>query len=225
VADGFGRLAYLYAWLERAIYGDLLGRARRSCLDDLGEAEHILIVGEGDGRFLVSLLARQPRCRVTCLDSSAGMLRRAEQRVLAQLPGSHGRVTWRHEDALGATLPAAHYDAVVTRFFLDVFPKGSLETLIPDLSRSLRPGGRWLVADFAAPDALEPGWLRLYSRVLVGLMYTFFRVQTALSAGTLVPPQPFLRACGLEPVATRRFRGGFVYAQTWRKPAAGQHPS
>lgn len=152
------------------------------------------------------------------------MLRRAERRLLAQQPAAHSRVTWRHENALGASLPASHYDTLVTLFFLDVFPERSLETLIPDLSRSLKPGGRWLVADFATPETLEPGWLRLYSRVLLGLMYAFFRLQTALPARTLVPPQLFLRTCGLEPVATQPFRGGFVYAQTWRKPAAGQCP-
>lgn len=217
MADGFGRLAHLYAWLERAVYWDLLSRARRNCLAELAEAKHILILGEGDGRFLVSLLARQPRCRVTCLDSSAGMLRRAERRLLAQLPAAHWRVTWRHEDALGAPLPASHYDAVITLFFLDVFPECSLETLIPDLSRSLKPGGFWLVADFAAPETLRPGWLRLYSHVLVGLMYAFFHVQAEFPARTLVPPQPFLRACGLESVATRRESAGLVYAQTWRK--------
>lgn len=118
-----------------------MSRARRACLGELAEAEHILIVGEGDGRFLVPLLTRQRACRVTCLDSSAGMLRRAECRLLAQQPAAHGRVTWRHENALGASLPASHYDALVTLFFLDVFPEHSLETLIPDLSRSLKPGG------------------------------------------------------------------------------------
>lgn len=218
MADGFGRLAYLYERLERAAYGDLLSKTRRACLTDLQEAEHILILGEGDGRFLVALLARQRACRVTCLDSSAGMLRHAERRVLAQVPASHRRVTWRHEDALSASLPAAHYDAVVTLFFLDVFPEPLLKTLVSDISRSLRPGGCWLVADFAAPHTLSPGWLRLYSHILTRLMYAFFRAQTALPATTLVPPQPFLRACGLEPVTSRPFRGGFVYAQTWRKP-------
>lgn len=74
------------------------------------------------------------------------------------------------------------------------------------------------MTDFAAPPTLS-GWVHLYSRLLVALMYTFFRLQTILPAETVVPPQPFLQACGLEPVRTERFRGGFVYTQLWRKRA------
>ncbi len=72
MADGFGRLAYVYEGLERTVFGDLLTSARNACLCSLEEAHTILILGEGDGRFLLSLLARQPRARITVLDSSAG---------------------------------------------------------------------------------------------------------------------------------------------------------
>ncbi len=217
MSDGFGRLAQVYEGLERTIFSGLLTRARNACLSDLGEADAILILGEGDGRFLLSLLTHHPRAHVTVLENSAGMIRRAEARVRAHLPDACARVTWWHQDALTTPLPAAHYDAVVTLFFLDVFSETMLRLLVPNLSRSLKPGGRWLVTDFAAPHTLS-GWVQPYSRVLVALMYTFFRFQTALPAKTVVPPQPFLQACGLEPVRTQNFRGGFVYTQIWRKP-------
>ena len=214
--DGFGRLAYLYEGLERTAFGSLLTRARSACLRDLEGADTILILGEGDGRFLLSLLARYPRAHVTVLENSAGMLKRAQKRVRAHLLDACARVTWWRQDALTAPLPAAHYDAVVTLFFLDVFSEEMLRSLVPKLSRSLKPGGRWCVTDFAAPHTLS-GWVRLYSCVLVRLMYTFFRLQTALPAKTVVPPGPFLQADGLEPVRTQNFRGGFVYTQVWRK--------
>lgn len=217
MVDGFGRLAYVYEGLERTVFGGLLTRARSTCLRDLGRADTILILGEGDGRFLLSLLTHHPRAHVTVLEDSAGMLERAKTRLRAQLPDACTRVTWWHQDALTAPFPAARYDAVVTLFFLDVFPEQPLKTLVYDLSRSLKPGGRWCVTDFAAPHTLS-GWVRLYSRLLVALMYAFFRLRTALPAKTVVPPQPFLRASGLEPVRTERFRGGFVYTQVWCKP-------
>ncbi len=222
MADGFGRLAYAYEGLERTVFGDLLTRARNACLCALEEADTILILGEGDGRFLLSLLARLPRAHVTVLDSSTGMLGRAQKRVQARLPDAEARVSWWHRDALTAPLPSAHYDAVATAFFLDVFPEEMLGPLTAKISRSLKPGGRWLVADFAAPHTLPTRRARLYSRTLVALMYTFFRAQTALPAKTLVPPEPFLRACGLEPVRRESFRGGFVYAQVWRKAFEGE---
>ena len=209
----------MYEGLERTMFGSLLTRARNACLRDLEGADTILILGEGDGRFLLSLLEHYPRAHITVLENSAGMLGRAQKRVRAQLPDACTRVTWWRQDALTAPLPAAHYDAVVTLFFLDVLSGEMLQTLVPKLSRSLKPGGRWCVTDFAAPHTLS-GWTHLYSRILVALMYTFFRLQTALPAKTVVPPGPFLQACGLEPVRTQNFRGSFVYTQVWRKRRA-----
>ena len=212
--DGFGRLAGIYEGLERLVYGGLLRRARTALLGALSGAEHILILGEGDGRFLVELLKVNLRCSVTVLDSSAGMLAKAEARV----PESASRVTFKHADALTETLTPDTYDALVTCFFLDVFTAEMLRTLVPKLGHALTPGGVWLVADFAAPHTLARPLPRVYAHVMVPLMYTFFRLQTALPARKLVPPQPFLRAAGLGLEHTQTFRGGFVYAQTWRKP-------
>ena len=216
MADGFGRLAGVYKGLECLAYGRLLMRSRTALLSSLTHAENILILGEGDGRFLAKLLEINPYCSVTVLDSSAGMLARAEARV-RNLPEACSRVTFRHADALTEAFTPYTYDALVTCFFLDVFPATMLEQLVPKLGRSLTPGGTWLLADFTAPQLVKGLLPRFYAHVMVPLMYAFFRVQTALPARTLVPPQPFLRAAGLRLEHTQTFRGGFVYAQTWRK--------
>ncbi len=216
MADGFGRLAGVYEGLEHLAYGGLLMRARVALLAELEHAEHILILGEGDGRFLVKLLAVNPNCTVTVLDSSAGMLRRAEARV-AQVPDMRSRVLFRHADALTETFTPNTYDALVSCFFLDVFSETLLETLIPKLGRTLKPGGLWLLADFAAPHTIQRPFPRFCSQLMVPLMYTFFRLQTALPARTIVPPQPLLQAAGLRLEHTENFRGGFVYSQSWYK--------
>ncbi len=224
--DGFGRLAGVYEGLEYLAYGNLLARARAAALAELRCAERVLVLGEGDGRFLVRLLETNPRGLVTVLDSSAGMLARAEARVSATLPAARSRVTFWRGDALTATLTPESYDALVTCFFLDVFPAEMLKQLIPKLERTLKPGGSWFLADFAAPHTLKRPLPRLYSRLMVPLMYTFFRWQTALPARTLEPPQPFLSGAGLELTRSQSFRSGFVYAQTWRKcgPRASPGP-
>ena len=214
--DGFGRLAGIYEGLERLVYGDLLMRSRTALLDSLAHAEHVLILGEGDGRFLVKLLEINPSCSVTVLDSSAGMLGRAEARVPES---AMSRVTFRHADALTETFSPHTYDSLVSCFFLDAFTADMLGQLVPKLARSLTPGGVWLLADFTAPQRVKGPLKRFYAQTMVPLMYAFFRVQTVLPARTLVPPQPFLRAVGLRLEHTQTFRGGFVYAQTWLKPA------
>ncbi len=218
--DGFGRLAGVYEGLEKVAYGGLLMRARVARLNELRHAENIFILGEGDGRFLVRLLAVNPRCTVTVLDSSAGMLRRAEARVAAERPEARERVTFQQGDALALRLEPDTYDALVTCFFLDVFTAELLGRLVPKLERTLKPGGAWLLADFTAPQLVRNPLPRFYSQTMVPLMYSFFRLQTTLPARTLEPPQPFLRAAGLALTRTQSFRGGFVYAQLWRKAGA-----
>ena len=121
--DGFGRLAGIYEGLERLAYGDLLMRSRTALLNSLAHAENVLILGEGDGRFLVELLKTNPSCSVTVLDSSAGMLGRAETRVPES---AMSRVTFRHADALTETFAPDAYDALVSCFFLDVFYGGAV---------------------------------------------------------------------------------------------------
>ena len=128
------------------------------------------------------------------------------------------QVTFRHADALTETFSPDAYDALVSCFFLDVFTAEMLGRLVPKLAQTLTPGGVWLLADFTAPQRVKGPLKRFYARAMVPLMYAFFRVQTVLPARTLVPPQPFLRSAGLRLDCAQTFRGGFVYAQTWRKP-------
>lgn len=223
--DGFGRLAQVYETLERAVYGDLLQRARLALVDELTGAKRILILGEGDGRFVLALLQRHKTCSVTVLEHSPGMVTRARARLEACLPEARARVTFQQEDALKAGFSAHEYDAVVTNFFLDLFSEVQLRPLLESLDACLEPGGLWLLSDFAPPSAVHDGRQRLLSRLLLPLMYTFFRLTTGLPATRLVSPQPFLQACGLRLERAERFRGGFVYAELWQKPEACYVPN
>ena len=54
---GFNQLARPYRWLERAVFGGRLQRARCAHMQTFLAAESILLLGEGDGRFLEALLA------------------------------------------------------------------------------------------------------------------------------------------------------------------------
>jgi tRNA (cmo5U34)-methyltransferase len=215
--DGFGSLAWVYEGLERLVYGSLLQRARLALLESLAPCKRILILGEGDGRFLLVLLQRHGACEVTVLERSPGMLERARVRLTRHAPATQSRVTFWQADALEASLPEHSYDAIVTHFFLDVFDQKQLQILVTRLTASLEPGGLWLISDFARPQRVEGASYRFGSQVLLPLMYTFFRLTTGLSTRTLIAPQPHLHASGMGLEKTRRFCGGFIYAERWRK--------
>ena len=79
------------------------------------------------------------------------------------------------------------------------------------------PRGGWFVApadNFHEPDH---GWRRWRGRAVLGLMYTFFRFTTGLSAARLTPPTGFLQAAGFRLVDQRLANFGLVHSDLWQR--------
>ncbi len=208
----FDRLAKVYGLLEHLAFGSDLARTRNAFLPELKDARRVLILGEGDGRFLAQLLQVNPHCEVDCADKSLGMLNLAKKRIATL--GAEARVNFYHQDALTWPYPAHRYDLIVTLFFLDVFTEAQLENLVARLAGSLEPGGTWYVADFRISQ--EP-LRRLHSLFWLRVLYSFFAWQTDMAARTLVNPAAYLLKNGLKPVQTHRRRLGMLYSQLWQK--------
>ena len=209
----FDHLAKHYDLMERLLAGGKLERCRNAFWDEISPVENALLVGEGHGKFLASLLQRNPSVQVTCVDASARMLEVARQRLLrAALPLD--RVQFIRAEVPAWNPPAERYDLVATHFFLDCFPRDQLAAVISSLRRAARPGAWWLVSDFQIPRA---GFKRLRALVIHRLMYGFFRVATKLPASALVLPQPFLRQNGFVRVSRSEFDWGLLCAELWKR--------
>ena len=207
----FDRLAPHYRRLEAATFGPLLHWCRTALLDQLGDARRVVILGEGDGRFLADFLHRNRAATVDVIDASPAMNALAKSRV-EPVPGASGRVRFHRADARAFDLPRGIYDLAVTNFFLDCFPASELGPLVDRIADSLTPGGRWLVGDFARPARPIH---RAPARVALAVMYACFRLETRIAAGSLVDPRPLLRARGLGVLGARRRLGGFLVSELW----------
>ncbi len=208
---GFDKLARPYEALERLAFGLALARSRTAFLGELRRARRVLILGEGDGRFLKSLLRVNPGCCVDVVDASPAMLFLARRRLS---PPEAARVRFFVRDARTLSFPPRHYDLLVTLFFLDVFTQSTLARLVPRLASSLRRGGLWYLADFRVP---ERGWRRVHASLWLRLLYTFFHVLTRMEASWLADPVPLLRVQGLTLLRERRRRGGLLYSRLYLK--------
>src|SRR5260370_31911916 len=107
-----GRIAPLYRWIEYAAFGRALQRRRVALLPEVADARHVLVLGDGDGRFLEKLVHQNPRACVDYVDLSGRMLELARERVGTEL------VTYHQADALEIALPERGYDLIGTHFFL-----------------------------------------------------------------------------------------------------------
>jgi SAM-dependent methyltransferase len=183
----------------------------------VADARRVLILGEGDGRFLAAFLVANTGAVVDVVDASPGMVALARRRVAA-VPGTAGRVRWHVADARRISFPNPPYDLVVTNFFLDCFPAAELARLVPRLAGGLASGGRWLVGDFAVPGGRAAG--RLAARVTLAGMYAAFHLTTRIPALRLADPGPLLREAGLAVEREERRLGGFLTATLWRRKPA-----
>jgi ubiquinone/menaquinone biosynthesis C-methylase UbiE len=187
----FDPLAPAYRWMEFVLAGEKLQRCRTAFLNHVADARDILILGEGNGRFLVECAQVSSSARITCVDESARMLELAKQRL--ERVGSSRNVQFLRYDALTWVPPRGAFDLIVTHFFLDCFRPDQLEKLLASLAYACRPGARWLLADFQIPDR---GLARWRAAAIHQLMYAFFRLATRLPARRLTAPDPMLKSAG-----------------------------
>ena len=204
-AANFDPLVRSYRALERIAFGGDLEGARFAFLDRLADCHSILILGEGDGRCLAQLLSVAPNARVHCLDASPAMLDRAETRISGT--GTRERVTFECANALDFNFASATYDAVVTLFFLDCFTTEQATGLVAKISLALKPGARWLFADFVLPDS---GLARTRARLWLAGLYLFFRWQTGLRTRELPPSEALSEAAGFQRSESKTFQWGLL---------------
>jgi SAM-dependent methyltransferase len=213
MAAGFDRVARAYRWMEYLTLGTALERTRGWALNAgwMDGARRALVLGDGDGRFTARLLRRNPQVEVEAVDLSAGMLR-----LLGRRCGFAGdRLRTRQEDAR-EFVPEPGADLVATHFFLDCLTGPEARELVARVSAGLAQDALWAVSEFRIPA----GWMRWPAWALVRGLYLAFRVLTGLRVTRLPDYAAALEACGFELAAERRFLGGLLVAQVFRKARA-----
>src|SRR5262249_1979676 len=161
----------------RMVFGSRLQQARAAFVRQIRPPRRVLVLGEGDGRFLSEFLKWHPNTDIDCIDASERMIELARERT------AEHNIRFTCLDLRTTELPANSYDLVVTHFFLDCFPEQTLSEVIGRLAQAAAPEAEWLIAEFQEPAG---GWLRLPRKWLIRLMYLFFRAVTGIEAHQLV---------------------------------------
>jgi SAM-dependent methyltransferase len=200
--------------MEWLLAGGKLQRCRTAFLPEVRQAQRVLLLGEGNGRFLDAFVHANPSAEITVLDASAAMLRAARQRLGAIAPETDRRIQCIHANALNWSPSAGTYDLIVSNFFLDCFRAEQLAELIPRLASGASAGAQWLVSDFCLPASGPARWR---AQGIVALMYCFFRMVTRLPARSLTPVDPLLQRAGFELRGRIVTEWGLLHADRWQR--------
>ena len=152
-------------------------------------ARRVLILGEGDGRFLQAALPRMLEAEFTVVESSPRMLEVATERLGADMTD---RVRFLCMDARDFHEQGEIFDGVVMHCFLDLFSGQTLEQHLPRWIRHVPVGGWAWIGDYVEPKSLGWRWLQLR------LLYGFFRVIVGIEAKHVHEPGPLMQAGGFE---------------------------
>jgi ubiquinone/menaquinone biosynthesis C-methylase UbiE len=217
-------IARWYRWLEYIGFGRELERRRIAFLGDISDARKVLVLGEGDGRFLVRLfeqtiqkpmkerpMSEWPGVEIHYVDLSLRMLELARKRLEAA--GHTGdAITFQQANALTILLPRAQYDLIVTHFFLDCFNEAEAAKLVQNISDAALPHARWLISEFRQS---EVGWRAAWAWLWLRLLYLFFRVTTGLETTRLIDHHGLLLRTGFRLSRAETARFGLLVSELW----------
>lgn len=137
---------------DRAV--DLLGFghgfiARVAQVITLQDGETFLDVGCGTGSLLAELAPDHPRSVLIGIDADQTMLVRARGKL-----APHARLRLARAYAQTLPFPGAAFDVVASTLIFHHLPTEVKRQAIAEIYRVLKPGGRFLLADFGRPQTL-----------------------------------------------------------------------
>ncbi len=161
-----GLVLHRAAFYDFTVWLMTLGRERAFrekllCPVHLKHGESVLDVGCGTGSLAIAVKRHVgPAGAVIGIDASPEMLARAKKK--ARRAGSE--VVFKQAAAQALPFPDAQFDAVLSAVMLHHLPRKAREQCAQEMRRVLKPDGRVLVVDFAAPAREQNGFLGHFHR-------------------------------------------------------------
>ena len=202
--NGFDNIAPFYDLLHRLVFGDVIDESQISFFGSIGRGSKVLMIGGGTGKALEALLATR-RCTVWYVEASSAMIQRAKRRVAV----GASNVTFIHglEDSIPANVV---FDAVITGFFLDLFPNDKVGRIAGKIGRHLARDGVWVITDFVARG-------KWWERLLLWTMYRFFVMTCKIEARRLPQWEHQLYCEGFCEKQSKEYLNGFIKSSIWSR--------
>jgi ubiquinone/menaquinone biosynthesis C-methylase UbiE len=210
MARTFDPVAPLYPALEWLAFGKSLDKARGAFLPVIVTAERLLLVGEGNGRFLATCLREKVNGSITVVDSSRKMLASAEKR--AATIAHQTTLRFIHRDIRGLSGQQGKFDVIVTHFFLDLFRPESQRAIVSEITQLADSSAFWVDVDY------RPKLRTAFQRTVDWLQYRFDRCFSGIEADRHYDPMDCIKL-GWVTVEELEFVNGAVQAHLYQKLA------
>lgn len=128
--------------------------ADRTALPEDGKVERILELGCSVGQLSCELKKRLPNAEVWGTDISAPMVRYAHWRAVQQ----EVDVNFAQMASEALEFPDNHFDLVAVHILFHEIPRPVIEKTLQEAHRVLRPGGTFVLWDFASASEENPGY-------------------------------------------------------------------
>ena len=208
----FDRVASYYDVLARLVFGKSIQRAQCYFLDQIPSAARVLVVGGGTGWLLPYLLAKPEVAHITYLETSATMLKLAQQKAIHSNAPTVAPIDFIYGNERSLT-ESDRFSVVITNFVLDMYEGDALDDLMQTLAGHLPPDGRWLFTDFRLSDRKKYRWWQwLATRV----MYAFFYLTAGIARQPLPPYHQHFATHGFRMTHERSFYGDFMVSRVYR---------
>ncbi|MBK9732010.1 MAG: class I SAM-dependent methyltransferase [Chitinophagaceae bacterium] len=202
----FDHIAPYYDTVASLVFGTKLTTAKKQFLNHLPSNGNILLIGEGTGTILNYLLKIYPALTIDYMEASAKMLKLAQNKVHGQF---QERVHFIHGTHL-QIMTEKKYDAVIVFFVMDCMPQQDALEFATKITQSLKNDGCFLFADFFPPE----NW---YHRLLLWLMYRFFRFTAGIDAVQLPEYDFIFKELKLKELGRKNFMDGFMQSRVYKK--------
>ena len=177
----FDVIAPVYDKLAGVVFGDAIRIAQLSILSFIPQGATILIIGGGTGWYLEELLKKRAIEKVVYIEASQRMLKIAQQKIAPYTHANPNLIEFRF--GTEASLQKGEkYDVIVTPFLLDLFRQPRVNQLVHVCKSVLKENGIWLFSDFDLSKVGSGYW---WKKLLLQVMYTFFRLCCNIEARTL----------------------------------------
>lgn len=194
--NGFNRIAGLYDVLAKLVFGKQIIRAQEHFLKMIIQQDRLLILGGGSGWILKSLDSLSFHGEVWYIEASSEMIRSAAKKTLGyKVHFIHGTEENVPHDIV--------FDAVITNFYLDLFPDERLPFVIREIIMKLKGGTIWIVTDFTRTNST-------WHRLLLRTMYRFFSITAGIEARVLPHWKEALISQRLVITNEAQFYSGFI---------------